>query len=566
MREITRRARRSAAGTVERVQQAIKPDAAFLRHLGSVVESHPDPTVVLVSGPAADSPVAHRLARAGAPVHRVDPVVTDDFDVRLAALGGVDVAVVEGPDSAERTTVVERLVHHLASRGVLLVRDVGTDDEGVSALLERWTEDGTVADAGTSKTPKGGKGVQGGKGGKAGGPGAVRVERHATHAEVTVRRGHFLKLREEQTNPYLALAGPRVGRVIQTLEPVHWDSRARVSEAGEPPKRLPAEYAVPELNLREYRDVRCFPGQVAVQGSVILADSFRHNQRKTLGNQRLRTVSDPFASPDELRADVVPLAGDYFYLDSSYRGHFGHAMTEQLSRLWGWSRAKEQFPDLKALLLEEKRKDLYTFETELYSAAGVPADDIVLVPGPVHVERLVAATPMFSQPQYVHPDLGDVWATVSDALSARAGAAERPLRFFCSRRHGKRACHNTDEVEQLFVDHGFTIVFPEDHSLADQAAMFRDAEVVAGFAGSAMFNLLFCTTPTKVLMVASENYWAQNEYMISSVAGHDLTVAWCRPDVPRVPGAGFDPKTFHSPYTFDLDREGRLVLEVLQAL
>ena len=106
-----------------------------------------------------------------------------------------------------------------------------------------------------------------------------------------------------------------------------------------------------------------------------------------------------------------------------------------------------------------------------------------------------------------------------------------PLRLFCSRRPGKRTCHNAAEVEALFAAHGFTVVFPEDHPLPEQARMVREADVVAGFAGSGMFQIAFAGGPKHVILVGSESYTASNEYLISSVVGHRLDLVLCRPDV-----------------------------------
>ena len=92
-------------------------------------------------------------------------------------------------------------------------------------------------------------------------------------------------------------------------------------------------------------------------------------------------------------------------------------------------------------------------------------------------------------------------------------------------------------MEALFADHGFTVVHPEDHSLPDQARMVRDAEVVAGFAGSGMFQIALAGGPKHVVLVGSESYTASNEYLISSVVGHRLDLVLCRPDVPKTGAA-----------------------------
>src|SRR4029453_18868859 len=106
-------------------------------------------------------------------------------------------------------------------------------------------------------------------------------------------------------------------------------------------------------------------------------------------------------------------------------------------------------------------------------------------------------------PAYLHPAIATTYAAIGSALADRAGdEPPGPLRVFCSRRPGKRTCHNAGEVEARFADHGFVVVFPEDYPLAEQVRLVRDAEVVAGFAGSGMFQIAFAGGARHVVLVA----------------------------------------------------------------
>jgi capsular polysaccharide biosynthesis protein len=278
-------------------------------------------------------------------------------------------------------------------------------------------------------------------------------------------------------------------------------------------------------------------------------------------------VAPRFARPRVDLSTAEPLPGTYFHLDSELRGHFGHTMTEQVSRLWALSAARAAYPDLKVLLAVRPRKDDVTAaERTLLSAMGVDdADVVALRRSPVRVERLLAATPMLSMPAYVHPDLVDTWTALGRTLAARAPGTDSPRRIFCSRRTTKRRCRNGTEVEELFRAHGFTVIFPEDHPLTEQARIFREAEVVAGYAGSAMFNLCFAEEPKPVVVVSSESYTATNEYLIASAVGHPLTVVWCPPDLPQ-PQNGWSKESFESDYVFDLARDGEFLTQALEAL
>jgi capsular polysaccharide biosynthesis protein len=109
------------------------------------------------------------------------------------------------------------------------------------------------------------------------------------------------------------------------------------------------------------------------------------------------------------------------------------------------------------------------------------------------------------------------------------------------------------------------VIYPEDFPLPEQAAIFRHAEVVAGYAGSALFTLAFCETPKQVIMISSETYTARNEYMICSVLGHQLSVLWCKPEAPQAAN-NWARVRFGSAFTFDFAREGLLLKEVLASL
>ena len=95
--------------------------------------------------------------------------------------------------------------------------------------------------------------------------------------------------------------------------------------------------------------------------------------------------------------------------------------------------------------------------------------------------------------------------------------------------------------------------------------MFRKAEVIAGYAGSALFNICYAPEPKRIVMITSESYTASNEYMMASVLGHDIDLVTCRADLDQ-PDEGWSRDAFEASYTFDHDREGRFLEAVLASL
>jgi hypothetical protein len=217
--------------------------------------------------------------------------------------------------------------------------------------------------------------------------------------------------------------------VIRELPSVTWRSRAEFrSNRPAKVKAVPSQIQVPKLGLRGYNQVVCAPHQVVMADNLILPDSYRHYIRK-LGNHYLSDLTRNFTQYKRPLENPEPLPGEYHFLASEYPQHFGHLMTEQVSRLWAWQEAKRAYPGLKALVsLRADGEKLHGLEASVFVAEGVPPEDIVGVEGAVRVETLLAPTPMFVNPRYVHPDIVTVWRTIGKNLVSQAPDGRSPER------------------------------------------------------------------------------------------------------------------------------------------
>jgi capsular polysaccharide biosynthesis protein len=298
-----------------------------------------------------------------------------------------------------------------------------------------------------------------------------------------------------------------------------------------------------------------------VVGDVIVPISFHHPCARRLNNRQSVDIGPHVATPEIPLEGARHLRGTYYHLVSEFPGHFGHFMTEDLARLWGWELARAEFDDVRLLLSVRKRGDkVPRFVVELLHAYGIEDEQITVIDEPTQVERLVGATPQFHNGQYADPDIEQVWARIAARLVDRE--ARTPERIFVVRPPSMaRQCHNGAEVEAEFAAHGFAVVQPGALSISDQATLFAGAHVIAGYGGSGQFNAIFRAGPTTRIVIASESYYASNEWLISAVKGDDYHHFWCRPDVPR--GATYESASFHSDFAFDFDRDGAALTHVI---
>ena len=141
-------------------------------------------------------------------------------------------------------------------------------------------------------------------------------------------------------------ARPAAGRTLTTVPGLRFTSRCLLRTSA--PVTLPSEIEAPAVSVREYDDVTCLGRQAAYGDGFVLPETYRHPFKR-----RLRNVAFAEWAPRFVRQPApaaARLEGPAYLLDSYVRGHFGHALTDQVGHFWGWRVALERHPDLRALV------------------------------------------------------------------------------------------------------------------------------------------------------------------------------------------------------------------------
>ncbi|HEY3528657.1 MAG TPA: glycosyltransferase 61 family protein [Nocardioides sp.] len=382
-----------------------------------------------------------------------------------------------------------------------------------------------------------------------------------THEPMVVskRYRHYLLLREIDVPEVLVAREPALSvDELAALPEGRVDSRTTVHHHGAAPTIAPMKDVLhhPRLVTRHYRGPVAMSGRTLMwSGSTVLPDSFRWHLADDLGNPHLVDPAGEFA---RLKRRLVPersLDGDFYQLESAYPSHFGHVLTEVVSRMWGWDEARRRLPGLK-LLFHPRRDFDPEVERAVFSAFGIADDDVVGADGPVLVGSVVSATPMWhnAEPHYVHPGIAEVWERIGAGLRPHESDVVTSPRIFVSRSdataNNDRICRNLRQVERRFADRGFTILYPEQHPLPDQARLFREARVVAGFGGSALFNVMHTRRLEALVVLNHSGYFARNEHLFAAVKGGESHYFWSPPD--RSPANPRSKQALRAGWEFDL--------------
>jgi capsular polysaccharide biosynthesis protein len=240
-----------------------------------------------------------------------------------------------------------------------------------------------------------------------------------------------------------------------------------------------------------------------------------------------------------------------------------------VGRLWGWDRAKAEIPDLKALFWVPDTSKVTGDEPKFRvpKAYGIGADDIVWTDEPVDLESLVAPSPMWHnrQPYYAHPGLRAVWERLGDTLIDEGTQTHERIFIGRTPDYPRRTCRNDQQVQEFFAERGFTVIYPELLDLGAQAALFAGATAIAGYGGSALFNVLFARNLQTLIVLNHHSYTARNEQLFASLLGAHVHYFWSQADISHPPG-GRSMAAVESDWEFDFAHNGRPLEALLATL
>jgi hypothetical protein len=210
------------------------------------------------------------------------------------------------------------------------------------------------------------------------------------------------------------------------------------------------------------------------------------------------------------------IIGKAIHFCDDYSTNYFHWITECLPRMW----VIDQFSEYATvpLLVDEKLPP--SFIESLHMVKG--EREIIRIRDHrfCEVEELLYPSVL----SVVHDNYGDP-KNIDDALISREGVeyvrksflkenSKGWRKIFIARKSpGYRNLLNSEEIEQMLVDDGFEIVFPEKLSFQNQVKIFSQASVIISQTGAGLTNLIFAPSGCKVFALTTKaihNYYAFN--------------------------------------------------------
>jgi capsular polysaccharide biosynthesis protein len=266
------------------------------------------------------------------------------------------------------------------------------------------------------------------------------------------------------------------------------------------------------------------------QDRFIVPDSyFVRNRRRSLPADMITSIGTN--EPQTLalsreRTAVVTQPGLYYFAGAAWE-QFGHFVLEGLSRMWLLALLPEPLRAELRLVLYNDRP-LKTWQLEILEGLGVGADRLLYLDEPMRFERLIIPSIAYDLHRAGAYAQRDTWEHIGRAFDRGHG----PGRVYISRSRytAHRALINEVEAELRFRAHGFTVLHPQELSIAEQVAAIRHARLIAGNAGSGMHLSAFARRGARKLIISPRYFTLRDDQLISNLRGEQIAYILCSQD------------------------------------
>ena len=166
---------------------------------------------------------------------------------------------------------------------------------------------------------------------------------------------------------------------------------------------------------------------------------------------------------------------------------------------------------------------------------GIPPERIRVIQRGTRFESLIVPDRLWRISRSVNRRFDDILGRIT------AGHVRgRPdLRLYLSRSEiPRRSIGNERDIEDLFRRAGFEVLHPQNHGFPAQLELYGRAAVLAGLAGSALHNIIFCPKGAATISIGDSRAAVTRNQLVCGALAGGLTAA--------IPFAG-DRQGFHIP-------------------
>lgn len=197
------------------------------------------------------------------------------------------------------------------------------------------------------------------------------------------------------------------------------------------------------------------------------------------------------------------------------------------------------------------------FQRETLERAGIGSEQRILADANLHLSADPLCVPSLPgevglMPKWACRYLAETFGVTEPGPARRIYLARGAVNY--------RQVTNEKEVQRLLCQWDFTIVDPAQHSVAEQAALMKGAEIIVAPHGAAMTNLVFASAGAKVIEILSPIYVNPMYSYLASQVGVDYYYLIGEGERPA---EGVDPHRVGAHIEVNLDQLDQLLRQIV---
>lgn len=274
-------------------------------------------------------------------------------------------------------------------------------------------------------------------------------------------------------------------------------------------------YVLPSRDL--WKEGKCFGGVVTQSGEFIESSAWHEGKR---------CDKYDFNPKDAVCDDSIVIYMGF------YNPCWGHAITDNLKKIWYLHspQCKELLQNgAKFIYLTIDNNSQPQYVKRLFQLAGADVDSFELVTDITKYKKIYIPDNSFvadkGQRYYSQIYVQTIKTIKTSVKIQHLYSCELPSKIYFSRTHLRNSRDFGEKsIEQVFRKKGYTVVYPEEHSVDEQIALLMNCKSFAASEGSISHNAVFCSPGTEVIIL--RKCFDVNKYQMALNEVADINVTY----------------------------------------
>ncbi|WP_157235591.1 glycosyltransferase family 61 protein [Methylosinus sp. LW4] len=235
-----------------------------------------------------------------------------------------------------------------------------------------------------------------------------------------------------------------------------------------------------------------------------------------------------FLEIDAIRPSPAPAGLRYIY-GGLLNLHFGHFITDFLSRLWFVTLPQFEERDFQICYTAPEVFTVanvfsYPWLSAIMASLRLGPRNFLHVIEPMRFDKLTIPEPSLRAQFYIYSSFRDLALAANPLRDSVSKERDRKIPVYLSKTRlvgGVSRIVNEYEIERHLREAGIDIVYPESISLTEQISLLESTDTILGTTGSAFHVSAFCKSVPRIIGVHAAERTNSNFKLIDSVTNAD---------------------------------------------